>query len=114
MTAPATRKAERQPARDKSPGTLASELVALVITYVRQETIVPIKALGRFIAFGIAGAVLIAIGGTMFTIATVRAIQAETGTHLRGSLTWVPYVGGILFSGGAALLAASRIRRSPR
>ena len=114
MTASATEKVDRHPAREKSPSTLASELVALVVAYVRQETVDPIKALGRFVLFGIAGAILIAVGGTILTIATVRAIQAEAGTHLRGSLTWVPYVGGILFSGGAAVWAATRIRKGPR
>ena len=93
----------------KAVGTLANELAGLLIAYVKQETVVPIKALGRFVAFGVAGAVLLAIGGAALTLATVRAVQAETGTHLRGNLTWVPYVGGILLAGVGAGWAASRI-----
>jgi hypothetical protein len=94
---------------EKSLGTLASELVALVIAYVKQETIVPIKSLGRFVLYGVAGASLLGIGGGLLTLAAVRAVQAETGNHLRGNLTWVPYVGGILVAGLGAGWAVSRI-----
>jgi len=94
---------------DKSFGTLANELVGLVIAYVKQETLDPIKALGRFVAFGVAGALLLAFGGGFLTLAAVRAVQAETGNHLHGNLTWVPYTGGILLAGIGAGWAASRI-----
>jgi hypothetical protein len=93
----------------KSIGTLINELAGLVITYVKQETVVPIKALGRFVAFGVAGALLLAIGGGLLTLAAVRAVQAETGNHLRGNLTWVPYVGGFLLAGIGAGWAVTRI-----
>lgn len=93
----------------KSIGTLVNELAGLIITYVKQETVVPIKALGRFVAFGIAGALLLAIGGGLLTLAAVRAVQAETGNHLRGNLTWVPYVGGFLLAGIGAGWAVTRI-----
>jgi hypothetical protein len=81
----------------------------LVIAYVKQETIVPIKSLGRFVLYGVAGASLLGAGGGLLTLAAVRAVQAETGSHLRGSLTWVPYVGGILVAGLGAGWAVSRI-----
>jgi hypothetical protein len=93
----------------KSIGTLVNELAGLIITYVKQETVVPIKSLGRFVAFGIAGALLLAIGGGLLTLAAVRAVQSETGHHLRGNLTWVPYVGGFLLAGIGAGWAVTRI-----
>ena len=94
---------------DKSFGTLANELTGLVIAYVKQETLEPIKSLGRFVAFGVAGALLLASGGVLLTLAAVRAVQAETGNHLHGNLTWVPYGAGILLAGIGAGWAVSRI-----
>ena len=111
MTAAAPEKADAKPDHDKSVGTLVSETVALVVGYAKQETLDPIKSLGRFVAFGVAGAILLAAGGVVLTLAAVRAVQSETGAHLRGNLTWVPYVGGLLLAGIGAGLAASRIGR---
>ena len=108
MTAPDAKK-DKKDGDDKSVSTLVNELAGMVIAYVKQETVVPLKALGRFVAFGVAGAVLLAVGGGMLTLAAVRAAQSETGRHLTGNLTWVPYVAGILVAGAGAGLAASRI-----
>ncbi len=96
----------------KSVSTLLNEFVSLVVAYAREQTIDPLKALGRYVAFGLIGAFLIAIGGGLAALAAVRLIQAETGSHLRGSLTWAPYTGGFLVAGVGAGWAALRIRRS--
>jgi hypothetical protein len=94
---------------EKPVGTLVSELAGLVIAYFKQETVIPIKALGRYILYGIIGAVLISIGAGLLSLTVVRLLQAETGASLTGSLTWVPYVGGILVGLAGAALAANRI-----
>jgi hypothetical protein len=99
---------------DKSVQTLVNELAGMVIAYVKQETIDPLKSLGRFVAFGIAGSLLIAIGGATLTLAAIRAAQAETGQHLTGSLNWVPYVAGILVAAIGMGVAASRIAKGPK
>lgn len=99
---------------EKSFGTLVNELTGMVIAYVKQETIVPIKSLVRFVAFGVAGALLLSVGGAALTLAAVRVVQAETASHLRGNLTWVPYAGGIIVAGLGAGWAATRIGRSRR
>jgi hypothetical protein len=98
---------------DKSLRTLIRELIYLVITYVRQETIDPIKLLGVYVALGVAGALLIGIGGIMATLTVIRLLQAEANVHLSGSLTWVPYVGGILVAGLGVGWAITRIARRP-
>jgi hypothetical protein len=94
---------------DKSIGTLVNELYSLIIAYFKQETVVPIKSLGRYLAYGIAGAMAMALGGGLLSLAAVRLVQAETGHHLRGSLTWTTYVGGFIVAGVGAGWAASRI-----
>jgi hypothetical protein len=90
-------------------GDLINELVALIVAYFRQETIDPIRSLLRFVAFGLAGALCLAIGGGLLALAAVRAIQAETGRHLFGNFTWAPYVGGLIVAAVGAAWAASRI-----
>ena len=100
-------------AGNKSVRTLIRELIYLVISYVRQETVDPLKLLGVYTAFGVAGGLLIAVAGIMATLTVVRLLQTEGGVHLSGSLTWVPYVGGILVAGLVAGWAAAKIVRGP-
>ena len=89
----ATRRGQSRSARS------LNEFVSLVIAYAKQETVVPIKQLGRYVLFGIVGALLLGIGGGLLALAAIRAVQAETGAHLRGSFTWVPYFGGVVVAG---------------
>jgi hypothetical protein len=77
--------------RAKAPSEL-SELKRLLIAYLKQETLLPAKALGRWVALGVAGSVAIAIGLVLALLAGLRAIQTETGTTFAGSLSWLPYV----------------------
>ena len=96
---------------DKGLGTHFNELLGLVVAYAKQETVVPLKNLGRYIGFGLAGAMLLAAGGALLTLSAVRLVQSETGPHLHGELTWVPYLGGILVAALGAVWAATRIGR---
>jgi hypothetical protein len=100
-----TRPAKRE---EKSFSELINELTGLIIAYFKQETLAPIRSLVRYVGYGVAGAILMAIGGVTLTLTVVRLIQDEAGAHLRGSLTWVPYTGGILV---AALIIAWAITR---
>ena len=95
----------------KPVGELLNEFVSLVVTYAREQTVDPIKGLGRYLIFGLLGAIMIAIGGGLATLAAVRLIQAETGNHLKGSLTWASYTGGFVVAGVGAAWAAMQIRR---
>lgn len=92
---------------------LVLELRDLVITYVKQETLVPLKQLGRYAGFGIGGAVLLGIGVALLGVGGLRALQTETGETFTGDWSWAPYL--IVF---AALLFGSgitwRTRRSWR
>jgi len=63
-----------------------------VVDYVKQETLDPLKGLGRFILFGVAGSVALAIGLVILSIAFLRFVQGETGTTFSGNLSWLPYL----------------------
>jgi hypothetical protein len=100
-----------------SPKTTATselaELRRVVLAYFKQETVVPAKALGRWVAFGIVGSVAIAIGVVLALLAGLRAIQTETGTTFAGSLSWLPYVIVLVAAAGVTAAAASAaLRRS--
>lgn len=99
---------------DTSLGGHVGELTSLVVGYAKQETVDPLKKLIRFVVWGVAGALLVATGGAMLTLAVVRLLQTETGGHLHGSLTWVPYAGGVLFAGAGAGWSVSRIFKGER
>ncbi len=72
-------------------GDARRDAVSLVIAYVKQETLDPLKALGRFVLFGVVGSIAIAVGTIMLLLAGLRVLQTETGTF-HGNLSWVPYL----------------------
>jgi hypothetical protein len=123
LTEPTSAGAHRAPSVDPSPAKTADrdsgsvkdtvvDLKDLVLAYAKQETVDPLKALGRFVAFGVVGAILLAVGTVLGSLAIVRAIQTETAPHLTGNLSWVPYVGGILFGLIVAVAAITRIGKT--
>ena len=71
---------------------LVLELRDLVVTYVKQETVVPLRQLGRYAGFGIGGALLLGLGVVLLGVGALRALQTETGDTFTGDWSWVPYV----------------------
>ena len=69
----------------------------LTVDYLKQETIEPLKGLGRFLYMGIAGSFFLAGGILLILIGILRLLQTETGTALDGRL-----VLGALRGGGRA------------
>lgn len=100
--------------KNQSIPELLTELRELVVTYVKQETVEPLKGLGRFIGFGIAGSFLVAVSGILLTLGLVRLLQEETGDTLDGNLSFVPYVGAAVAAGVAAGLAVRAVGRAKR
>jgi hypothetical protein len=96
----------------KSVPEVATELWALTKGYAKQETIDPLKGVGRYLGFGFAGAFLGAFGVMMLLLALLRALQTQVDAFEEGgSLTWVPYF--IVLIVGCVLigLAISRIKK---
>lgn len=98
----------------KSPGALASELKELVVRYGRQETLDPLKRLGRTVVFGLLGALLSGVGVVFLAVGALRAMQTEAASTFGGSLSWVPYliVFLVLAIAGAVSLAGAGGKRS--
>jgi hypothetical protein len=87
--------------------TLVEELWDLVVSYAKQETVVPLKGLARFVAFGIGGSLLLGVGVVLLLLGGLRALQTETGTTFTGNWSWAPYgitlAGALIVVIGAAL-----------
>lgn len=77
---------------DKSPKDIFDELRTMVTAYAKQETVDPIKLLGQWLGFGVAGGLSVAIGLLLLGLGALRALQTQTGGWFDDSLTWVPYL----------------------
>ncbi len=97
--------------RDKGAGQVIEELWALLKTYARQETVDPVRNLGRFVGYGVGGMLLVGLGGTVLVLALLRAIQAETDPHWTGNWSWIPYAITLVVASVAAYLAYRAISR---
>ena len=78
-------------AQTRSTSGTVNELKDLLVAYAKQETVDPIKALGRYVGFGLAGSLLMGLASIFLPLALLRALQAETGTALTGNWSWAPY-----------------------
>lgn len=67
------------------------EIRTLVVRYIKEETVQPLKEMGRFIAWGVAGSLLVGFGTTLLLIGSLRFLQ-EQFKVLDGSLSWLPYL----------------------
>ena len=85
----------------------------LVVDYAKQETLGPLKSLGRFLVFGLAGSLALAAGAVLLLLAGLRALQTETGTSFTDHLSWLPYVIVAVAAIAVMGLAAWRIAKGP-
>lgn len=86
---------------------LGSELWGMVLAYLKQETLEPVKGLGRFVVFGVAGSLVGATGLVLLVVAGLRAMQEEVGAF-RGAHSWIPYV--VCGAGTIGIMVAAGLR----
>jgi hypothetical protein len=85
----------------------------LTVDYLKQETIEPLKGLGRFLTMGIAGSFCLAGGILLILIGVLRLLQTETGTALTGNWSWVPYAVVVILGIAVIGVAVWRITAGP-
>ncbi len=81
------------------------ELWELVIAYLKQETIEPIKGLGRYVGYGLAGSLAIGVASILLLLGFLRLLQERTGDAFAGRLHFVPYL--VVLIGCAAVIGLS-------
>ncbi|CAN5833694.1 hypothetical protein BH23ACT2_BH23ACT2_07900 [soil metagenome] len=101
-------------AEDKSTGEVVTDLWGLIRDYAKQETIDPLKTIGRFLLWGVIGSVLLSLGVIFGVLAVLRGLQTETGSGLTGSWSWVPYAVSVAVTSLVVLLAVRAITKPNR
>jgi hypothetical protein len=97
---------------ERLPGA-SGEFAQLVVDYAKQETLEPLQGLGRFLAYGAAGSVMLSVGLVIVLLGVLRLLQTETGTTFTGDLSWIPYLITAVLAVAIAGLAVWRITRGP-
>lgn len=85
------------PSERAGPTTQIVELKDLVVAYAKQETVDPLKTLGSYLGYGIAGAVSIGIGLVFALMALLRGLQElsvfnDLSDPEGGRWSWAPYM----------------------
>jgi hypothetical protein len=94
---------------NKSVPQVISELWVLTKEYARQETVEPLKGVGRYVAYGLAGAIVGGFGVVLLLLSLLRGIQDHGGDFFDGNMSWLPYVIVLAVAGILVAIAASRI-----
>ena len=98
------------PEEEKSIPQVLTELWEMLVSYGKQETVEPLKGLGRFVAFGMASAIVGSIGIILLTLGGLRALQTHNDGHLDGNWNWVPYLAALVLLALLIMIAVRRIK----
>ena len=80
----------------------------LAVRYIKEETVKPIKDLGRYMLYGAIGSIFVGTGTTMILFGLLRFLQKQF-TVLNGSLSWIPYLIVAAVSAGVLAFTSWRI-----
>lgn len=90
----------KNPDGKAGPENAVEELYRLTKTYLRQETVDPLRSLGRRVGYGLLGSLCVAVGAIFLGSAILRFLPRHIGATSRGFLSSLAY-----FAAGLALLA---------
>ena len=103
----------------RKPAEHVADLKELVVGYAKQETIDPLKNLGRYLAWGVGGAVAIGVGSLLLLLGLLRGLQSiEVFHHSNevdgGTWSFVPYLATAVAGFAMIGLAVLAIMRDPK
>lgn len=77
-----------------SPNPLegAQEIQQMLVSYAKQETVAPLKQLGRYLGFGVAGSLLVFMGTFFVGLGVLRLMQTIEVFEGSSWASTLPYV----------------------
>jgi hypothetical protein len=88
-----------------NPQETVRELRELVIAYVKQEAVDPIKGMGKYVGFGVGGSLLLGFAAVCLEIGLLRLLQDEwLASWTDTNWSWVAYVIVVVISAAVAAL----------
>jgi hypothetical protein len=102
--------AEKEKTKVKDSNGTFGDLKTMVTDYAKQQTVEPLKHLGKWAAFGIGGGVMLIIGAFLSGLGVLRLFQKlsfltkeENGISVDTTWTFLPY----LFTGGILVVVVA-------
>lgn len=89
------------------------DLAVATKDYAVEQILGPVRGAGRWLVFGLAGALAMGIGLLFGLLATLRLVQDLGGGALDGSWSFVPYVVTAIGAGPVIGYSLSRINTEP-
>ena len=96
----------------RTEDTSITEVVDYVKAYAQQETVGPLKGAGRWIAYGAASAIALALGLSLILLGLLRLLQSETDFGDSRYWSWVPYLIVLVVCAVFIALAIMRIDKT--
>lgn len=106
-----TKRTDKTAGSQKADSGQVGDVIDLVKTYVRQETVGPLKGIGRKIGVGVAGAFLLGLGLFFLALGLLRLIQTKIPRLSHGTMSLLSYVIVIAFCAIVTLIALSRVKK---
>jgi hypothetical protein len=101
--------------QDRSPSrredTSLEGVITLVRDYAKQETLGPLKGAGRWLGYGVAGALLLGTGLALVLLGLLRLVQAEWDRASSGAFSWVAYLIVLIVCVLLIVVTVSRIKQ---
>ncbi|HMS25491.1 MAG TPA: hypothetical protein PKB15_07390 [Acidimicrobiia bacterium] len=69
---------------------IINELITLITTYIKEQTLLPLKRIGRYVGFGLAGSFFIAVGLFLLSLGFLRYLQ--TLSPFDDTFSFAPYL----------------------
>ena len=92
--------------------TSIPELIEFVRSYVKQEAVDPLRGVGRWIAYGAAGALCLGLGLVIVLIGVLRLVEEEWPRTASGSWSWVAYLITLLVAVALLVVTLLRIKKT--
>ena len=96
----------------KAEDASVGEVIDFVKAYAVQETVGPLKGAGRWLGFGVGGALALGFGLLMILVGLLRLLQTEWDRSATGSLSWLAYLITLVVAGVLLAITVLRIKKS--